>query len=296
MATKIIKVKAVKSAQTTTGRQKTESHLMGKTSKAKEPSKIALPSVEKLFELGAHFGHQRYRSHPDFQEYVWQVRDGVMILDLSQTLDRLKLALDFLDKQSRLGKKILIVGTKRISRDLVERLGKETNTAWVSNRWLSGTLTNFATLIGQIKKLNRLSELIGSKEFEQMTKKERLIWERKLARLHDNFDGLSSLEARPDILVVIDGHAHRISTDEAKRLGITTVVFADSDTDPSLCDYLVPINDDSRSTIELVINLIGQAIGGARTSDQTTKPDSLVKSDRARARGLSKINNVQDVS
>ncbi|MDP3994739.1 MAG: 30S ribosomal protein S2 [bacterium] len=217
-------------------------------------------SAEKLLEAGAHFGHQAKRWNPKMKQYIYETQDGVHVFDLIKTKEVLEEALSVLKEASKEGKVILFVGCKKQARDKTKEVAEATNSSYVVERWLGGTLSNFDQIKKSIQKMDDLKEKMASGEFAKYTKKERLLIDREIARLERFFGGMKGLSKVPDLLVVVDTHKETGAVKEANSIGVKIVGIVDSNSDPTVIDYPIPMNDDATKAIEYVLELMGQAI------------------------------------
>lgn len=231
-------------------------------------------TLEELLEAGAHFGHQARRWNPKMEEYLYGVREGVHIFDLAKTREALLVALEVLGKAVREGKVVLLVGTKKQAAVKVAEVAKEAGIPYVNERWLGGTLTNFNQIATSVKKLKDLKEKLAGGEFAGYTKKERLLIQREIDRLERYFGGISTLEKRPDLMIIVDTHKEKAAVREAKRVGVETIGITDSNADPMEVTYPIPMNDDATKSLEYVLNLIGQALN--------VKPKAAVKAKKVK--------------
>jgi small subunit ribosomal protein S2 len=217
-------------------------------------------SLEELLEAGAHYGHQAKRWNPKMSSYLYGVQEGVHVFDLVKTKEALEEALSVLTKASSEGKVILLLGSKKQIKDKIIEIGQETGCPYVSERWLGGILTNFDQIKRSLDKLAEMKEKLAAGEYKKFTKKERLLIEREITRLERFFGGMSSLEKLPDLIFIVDTHKEISAVKEAKRAKIETIGIVDSNADPSLIDYPIPMNDDATKALEYVLNLIKEAI------------------------------------
>jgi small subunit ribosomal protein S2 len=218
-----------------------------------------VPSLEDMMQAGVHFGHRVMRWHPKMKPFIYGEKDGVHIINLVKTADKLSEAVSFLAKTAENGGVILFVGTKRQAKDIVEKYAGEANLPYVSNRWLGGLLTNFATIK---QNLARLHELAHGKEenFPGYTKKEALVLEEELTRLMENFGGIKDLTKTPDVMVILDLKHDDIAVKEARKLKIPIVGLADTNVDPDLATIAIPANDDALTSLELLTKLFVDVI------------------------------------
>lgn len=227
-------------------------------------------SLEELVKSGAHFGHQSKRWNPKMEEYLYGEKDGIHIFDLTQTKAKLEEALSLLKKYAKEGKTILFVGTKKQVKEKLQEIAKATNSFYINERWLGGTLSNFEQIKKSVRKLADLKKGLGSGEFNEYTKKERLLIEREIERLEKLFGGLTGIEARPDLLVVVDTKKEGSVVREAKRLKVPLMGFVDSNADPTDVDYIIPMNDDASRALEYVLELMRDAILDGQGKTVTT--------------------------
>lgn len=217
-------------------------------------------SAEELLERGAHFGHQSKRWNPKMEEYLYGQENGVHVFDLIKTKALLEEALEFLKTSAKEGKVILFVGCKKQAQEKTREVAETTDSSYFTERWLGGTLTNFDQIKKSIKKLLDMKAKMAGGEYSSNTKKERLLIDREIARLERYFGGISKLEKTPDILVVVDTHKENSAIREANSKGVKVVGIVDSNADPTLIDYLIPMNDDASRAVEYVLDLMKDAI------------------------------------
>lgn len=217
-------------------------------------------SLKELIESGAHFGHQSRRWNPKMEKYLFGEQDGNHIFDLVKTKAAIEEALNVITDAVKQDKGILLLGTKKQSKEKVEEVGKATGIFYVYERWLGGTLTNFEQIKKSIRKLKDLKEKTAAGEFKSYTKKERLLIEREIARLERFFGGISEMQKLPELLIVVDIKKEFTAVNEATMKGVETVGIVDSNADPDLVDYPIPMNDDATRAVEYVLDLIKEAV------------------------------------
>jgi len=217
-------------------------------------------SIETLLAAGAHFGHLTRRWNPKMQKFIFGEKNGIHIIDLRKTQILLdyarKAALDY----SAEGKIILMVGTKPQAKQIIEEVAQRCGAPYVTERWLGGMLTNFITIRKSIKRLNTIDKMETDGTFERLTKKERLLLNRERERLRKVFGGIENMTRLPGALYITDLKKEHIAVQEAKTLGIPIIAIVDTNTDPDLVDFPIPANDDSIKTLEVITNIIGDAI------------------------------------
>ncbi|MBI4038900.1 30S ribosomal protein S2 [Candidatus Daviesbacteria bacterium] len=219
-----------------------------------------LPSLEELLEAGVHFGHQVRRGHPRMKPYIFGARDGVHIIDLTQSHKYLKEASEFVYELGKTGKVLLFVGTKKQARPIVESLAKKLNASYMTERWMGGFLTNFEEIKKNIKLLKEFRQQKEKGELAKYTKKELLLLDRKMAKLEKDFAGVMDLERLPDAIFVTDAVSENIAVREANRLKIKVVAIADSNCNVSEIDYPIPGNDDAIKSIKILVEAIAAAL------------------------------------
>jgi small subunit ribosomal protein S2 len=229
---------------------------------------MALPefSLRQLLEAGVHFGHQTHRWNPRMGPYIYGDRNGIHILDLTQTVPMLDAALNAMRECVAKGGRILFVGTKRQAQSAIKDAAERSAQHYMNHRWLGGTLTNWKTVSNSISRLKQLDEMMGSGEVEGFTKKERLNLDRELAKLQASLGGIREMGGVPDMLFVIDTNKEDLAVAEAKKLGIPVVAILDSNSNPTGVDYPIPGNDDAARAISLYCDLAARAVIDGMTS------------------------------
>jgi small subunit ribosomal protein S2 len=221
---------------------------------------MALPefNMRQLLEAGVHFGHQTHRWNPKMGPYIYGDRNGIHILDLTQTVPLLDAALVAIRDTVARGGRILFVGTKRQAAEPLAQAAEMCAQYYMNHRWLGGTLTNWKTVSGSISRLKKLDEMLSG-DGVGFTKKERLNLERERAKLQASLGGIREMGGLPDMLFVIDTNKEDLAILEAKKLGIPVVAVLDSNSDPAGVDYPIPGNDDAARAIGLYCDLAARA-------------------------------------
>ncbi len=228
-----------------------------------------LISVRRLLECGVHFGHRTERWNPKMGKYIFGARNGVHIIDLQQSAVLLRKAYSFVRSVAAEGKPILFVGTKKQAQDVLVEEAKRSNQFYVCARWLGGTLTNWKTVSQSIEKLRGIETMAADGTYEKLTKKEVLRLERMREKLERNLGGIKDMPTMPGAVFVVDPARENIAILEANRLQIPVVALADTNSNPSLIQYIVPGNDDAIRSIKLVASTIAEAaIEGASLGKQ----------------------------
>jgi small subunit ribosomal protein S2 len=239
---------------------------------------VAVVTMKQLLEAGVHFGHQTRRWNPKMKRFLFGERNGIYIIDLQQTLERIDTAYRFVRGVSENGGTVLFVGTKKQAQEPIEQQARRANMPFVNHRWLGGSLTNFQTVHSRTSKLRELERLVSSGETEQMPKKEALRVTRELEKLQRNLGGIRDLEKRPDAVFVIDTKKEHIAVTEANRLKIPVVAVVDTNCDPDLIDYVIPGNDDAIRAAALMTRVVADAVVegkqlAARKRPERTEPE-----------------------
>lgn len=243
-------------------------------------NKIELP---QLIEAGAHFGHLTRRWNPKMKPFIFMEKNGIHIIDLKKTIAYLFQSADELTKLVAEGKTVLFVGTKKQAKGVIESEAKRCEMNWVSERWLGGMLTNFATIRKSVKRLHNIEKQESDGTFEKITKKERLFLSREKDKLKKILEGVETMTKLPGALFVVDIKKEEIAVKEARRLHIPVFAIVDTNCDPDPVDYLIPANDDAVKTIELIVKkmsdsvLEGQAKYKERRAEESAERERMKK-------------------
>ena len=222
---------------------------------------MALPefTLRQLLEAGVHFGHQKHRWNPRMGQYIYGDRNGIHILDLTQTVPLLDAALQAVQSTVAKGGRVLFVGTKRQAQKPVAEAAEMCAQYYMNHRWLGGTLTNWKTVSNSISRMKALDEQLGAGEGSGYTKKERLNLEREQAKLTASLGGIRDMGGVPDIIFVVDTNKEQLAIQEAKKLGIPVIAVLDTNSNPEGIDFPIPGNDDAARAIALYCDLIARA-------------------------------------
>ncbi len=232
-------------------------------------------TIKQLLEAGAHFGHQTSRWHPRMKKYIFTKRNGIHIIDLEQTASMLDQACDFIRQVVAEGSSVLFVGTKKQAQEVVGEEAKRCEMYYVTQRWLGGTLTNFATIQSRIDYLVRLEDQQTRGEFSRLPKKEALKLEKQISRLNQQLGGFKEMVNLPGALFIIDPVKEKIALAEAKRIGIPVVAIVDTNCNPDEIDYTVPANDDAIRAIKLICSKIADAVIEGRLGEAVTPTEAI---------------------
>lgn len=235
--------------------------MAAKTKTTKENTlPITVPTVQELLEAGVHFGHEVRKWNPRMSQFIFTQRNGIHVIDLEKTEKSLRKALDFVYEQASKGKKFLFIATKRQAQDIVKKAAQEAEAYYITNRWIGGLLTNFDIAHGSIAALNGLKEKREKGGFKELTKKEQLLVDRRIAKLEANFGGVAEMNSLPDILFILDARKEINAVREAARMNIPVVAIVDTNSDPTSVDYPIPANDDALKSIEILVKTISAAV------------------------------------
>jgi small subunit ribosomal protein S2 len=217
-------------------------------------------SMRELLEAGVHFGHQTRRWHPGMKPFIYGERNGIHIVNLSHSLPRFRVALEYLSEVVAEGGTVLFVGTKRQAQDPIAEAARNCGMPFVHRRWLGGMLTNFRTVRKGIERYKELNEILNDPENAAgLSKKERSRLSREREKLHKAFEGIVEMDRLPDAIFVIDIRKEHIALAEAQRLGVAIVAIVDTNCDPGGIDYVIPGNDDAIRAIRLYCEKVSEA-------------------------------------
>jgi len=220
---------------------------------------MAVVTMRQLLEAGVHFGHQTRRWNPKMKRFIFGERNGIYIIDLQQTLERIDVAYSFVRDLVAEDGVVLFVGTKKQTQDPVATFATRCGMPYINERWLGGMLTNFNTISGRVKKMQEYQRMRAAGDFEAMPKKEALILTRELDKLERNLGGIRSMNRLPDAVFIIDTKKEHIAVTEANKLGLPVVAVVDTNCDPDLVQYVIPGNDDAIRAGTLMCRVIADA-------------------------------------
>ena len=225
---------------------------------------MAFPEIQQLLEAGVHFGHQTRRWNPKMRRFIFAERNGIYIIDLEKTIKQLQLAQDLMREVVLRGEGVLFVCTKKQLKAILQADAERCAAYFVTERWLGGTLTNYATIKKQIRRLKDLEQGQEEGSFEFFTKKEQLLLERERVKLERNLSGVKNMSRLPGALFVVDAKKERIAVAEANKLGIPVVAIVDTNADPDVITVPIAGNDDAIRSVSLISGAIADAISEAR--------------------------------
>jgi len=239
------------------------------------------PKVRELLEAGAHFGHQTRRWNPKMKPFIFTERNGIYIIDLNKTLDAIDRACLKVKEVVARGQGILFVGTKKQAKEVIRSEAERCGQFFVTERWLGGMLTNFATIKSSIKKLKDLERMQVDGEMEKFTKKERAQFDRQKEKLEKVLGGIKDMNYIPGLVFVVDAKKEKIAVAEASKLGIPIIAVIDTNADPDPIDFPIAANDDAIKSIRLIAKTLVDAVIEARDSVSEEEIMEAVEADTA---------------
>jgi len=217
-------------------------------------------SLNELLEAGCHFGHQARRWHPRMRPYLYAKREGIHIFDLVKTKEGLEEACQYMYEAAAQGKRICMVATKRQAQAFIRDSAQQAGVAYVTERWLGGTLTNHDQIKSRKDRLTELKRQRETGELKKLTKKEQLLIDREINKLDRFLGGLMIYDDKPEVLFVVDTRREKVAVEEANKAGVKVVGIVDSNADPSGVDYVIPANDDAVKSVQLIVSKITESI------------------------------------
>jgi len=250
-------------------------------------------TYQGLLDAGVHFGHLTRKWNPKMSEYIFMENNGIHLIDLNKTLECIEEAAFALKNIVRSGRKIMFVATKKQAKDIVTEEAKRLNMPYVTERWLGGMLTNFATIRKSLKKLSQIEKLMKDEAYLNMAKRERLMLTREKAKLEKLLGGITDLNRLPAALFVIDVKREHIAVSEAQKLNIPVFAMVDTNSDPDGVDFPIPANDDAFKSIHLINTYIGKVIEEALNERKKEKDDAALKKEEEAKKSVDEKESVE---
>ncbi|EIM75431.1 30S ribosomal protein S2 [Nitritalea halalkaliphila LW7] len=247
---------------------------------------MAQIEYKDLLDAGVHFGHLTRKWDPRMAPYIFMEKNGIHIIDLNKTLVCLEEASNAIKQIVRSGKKVMFVATKKQAKDLVAEEAKRLNMPYVTERWLGGMLTNFATIRKSLKKMSSIDKMMKEESYKNMAKKERLMITRQREKLETVLGGIADLTRLPAALFVVDIKREHIAIAEAQKLGIPVFALVDTNSNPNEVDFPIPANDDAFKSISLLVKLFGAAIEEGLSERKRDKEDAKQQEEEAAKRAV----------
>lgn len=248
-------------------------------------------TTQDLMDAGVHFGHLTRKWNPRMAEYIFMENNGIHIIDLNKTLRNLEEAAFALKNIVRSGRKIMFVATKKQAKDIITEEATRLNMPYVTERWLGGMLTNFATIRKSLKRLQTIEKMMKDETVENLTKKEKLMLTREKAKLTKQLGGIADLNRLPAALFVVDVKREHIAVAEAQKLNIPVFAMVDTNSDPSNIDFAIPANDDAFKSISIVTKYVGKSIEEGLQERKKDKEEAGQRKDEEEKR---KVDEVQE--
>lgn len=241
---------------------------------------MAVISMKQLLEAGVHFGHQTKKWNPKMKKYIFDARNDVHIINLEQTVEAIETSYAFIRSVVAQGKSVLFVGKKKQAKEAIQQEAERCGMYFMNQRWLGGTLTNFATIRTRIDKLNKLNQMEIIGEFDLLPKKEVIKLKAERDVLETNLGGIKNMRELPGVLFVIDLKVEHLAVKEARSLGIPIVGLVDTNCDPEEVDYAIPGNDDAIRAIKLISSVVADACIEAKEGKQEVADETVAVKDK----------------
>ena len=242
---------------------------------------MSVVSMKQLLEAGVHFGHQTRRWNPKMARFIFTERNGIYIIDLQKTVQKVDEAYEFVRDLAAQGESVLFVGTKKQAQNSIREEAERCNQFYVNERWLGGMLTNFRTIQTRIARLKELEAMFEDGTVEQYTKKEAMLMQRELQKLEKNLGGIKDMKKLPGAIFVVDSKKEEIAVKEARKLGIPVIATVDTNCDPDVIDFPIPANDDAIRAVKLLTSKIADAVLEGRQGQQEEEETAAPAAEEA---------------
>lgn len=252
-------------------------------------------NFNELLDAGVHFGHLKRKWNPAMAPYIFMERNGIHIIDLEQTEQKLEVAASAIKQIAKSGKKILFVATKKQAKDIVAEKVKQVNMPYVTERWPGGMLTNFPTIRKAVKKMSSIDKMSTEGTFDNLSKREKLQITRQRAKLEKMLGSIADLTRLPAALFVVDITKEYIAVREAKKLGIPVIAMVDTNSDPNIIDFPIPSNDDASKSISLIVDILCKAVEEGLNERKTEKEKESDGKEKRASKGAAakKVRSVK---
>ena len=242
---------------------------------------MSVVSMKQLLEAGVHFGHQTRRWNPKMARFIFTERNGIYIIDLQKTVQKVDEAYEFVRDLAAKGESVLFVGTKKQAQNSIREEAERCNQFYVNERWLGGMLTNFRTIQTRIARLKELEAMFEDGTVEQYTKKEAMLMQRELQKLEKNLGGIKDMKKLPGAIFVVDSKKEEIAVKEARKLGVPVIATVDTNCDPDVIDFPIPANDDAIRAVKLLTSKIADAVLEGRQGQQEEEETAAPAAEEA---------------
>jgi small subunit ribosomal protein S2 len=243
-------------------------------------------NYKDLLDAGVHFGHLTRKWNPKMAPYIFMEKNGIHIIDLNKTLGSLEEASNAIKQIVRGGKKIMFVATKKQAQDIVTEEAKRLKMPYVTERWLGGMLTNFATIRKSLKKMSGIEKMMKEEAYTNLAKRERLMVSREKEKMEKILGGIADQSRLPAALFIVDIKREHIAVKEAQKLNIPVFAMVDTNSDPTQIEYPIPANDDAFKSISLIVKAFGKAIDEAMMERKKDKEDAKLKEEEDAKRSV----------
>lgn len=223
-----------------------------------------LPSLEELLKKGVHFGHKTSKRHPKMIPFIFSKRNGVHVIDLEKTVEKLDEALNFVSKTVEKGGMILFIGSKKQAKEVVKAAADSCQMPYITGRWLGGTFTNFDNIVTLTRKLESLEKGKEDGTWERYTKKEQVNMAKQMSKLQETVGGIKMMKRLPQAVFVVDIKKEKTAVAEANKMHIPIIALTDTNVNPELVQYAIPANDDAVKSIEVISDLVAEAVKTAK--------------------------------
>jgi small subunit ribosomal protein S2 len=254
---------------------KSEKHIMNRV------------DIKELLDAGVHFGHRTQRWNPKMKPFIFEARNGIYVINLEKTVTQLEKAQDFLRDIASSGKKVLFVGCKKQAQETIKELAQRSNSYYVTERWLGGTMTNLTTIRKSVARMKSIDTMESNGTTAKMPKQEVSVMRRENAKLHRNLDGIKDMEKYPAAIVIVDVPREEIAVAEARRLNIPIVAITDTNSNPDLVDYPIAGNDDAIRSISIILEALNDAVIEGAMKGGTLGKDSVKPVEEESLTGVS---------
>ena len=236
--------------------------------------------IKELVKAGVHFGHLTRKWNPNMSPYIYSEKNGIHIINLYKTIQKLEESCSALEKIASSGRKILFVATKKQAKDIVSKYAEEVKMPYITERWPGGMVTNFVTIRKAVKKMSAIDRSKQDGTFESLSKKEKLSVDRTRAKLEKNLGSINSMTRLPGAIFVVDIRREHIAVREAIKLNIPIFAMVDTNTDPRLVDFGIPANDDASKSIEIILNKVTSSIKSGLDQRNKEKEEEQAKIEK----------------
>ena len=234
---------------------------------------MSVVSMKQLLEAGVHFGHQTRRWNPKMAKYIFTERNGIYIIGLQKTVEKIESSYQFIKDVVAENKEILFVGTKKQAQESIEEESKRCEMPYINQRWLGGTLTNFKTIRKRIDRLHQLEKMEEDGTFSLLPKKEVIKLRHEQEKLNKFLGGIKTMKQLPGALFIVDPRKEKITVAEARKLGIPIIGIVDTNCDPDEIDHVIPGNDDAIRAVKLITSIMANAVLEAKQGEQTIEEE-----------------------